>query len=256
MVSYNEDAAVLDLRQEQMLKLVTKGFYKELVNYGIGKEKAITVASNLLDCLLKDMAGPTINVEDEYYNRLFTVKDIQDGWEKDKRLAIRDVSVFPLKPEHCAQAAVWLGNPAIKYNFIPPFPESEQGLREYFASPGRAYFTICYKNEPVGLIGADNMDHESRKLEMKKCVGNTGMQGKGIGKLATFLFLYYSFNIIGFEKVYIHSSDANIRNIALNSKFGFEFEGVFFDDILVQSKKKDVVRMGLLKSRWADIFSQ
>jgi len=36
---------------------------------------------------------------------------------------------------------------------------------------------------------------ESNKLEMKKLIGNTNVQGKGIGKMATFLFLYYSFFI-------------------------------------------------------------
>jgi hypothetical protein len=38
------------------------------------------------------------------------------------------------------------------------------------------------------------------------------------------------------NKVYIHSRDINMRNINLNSRFGFELEGVFLDDITVGDK--------------------
>lgn len=209
----------------------------------------------MLDYLLNDLKDTTIKKGAEYYNELFTTKDIKDEWKKNQRLIINDVSISSLKPEMYSQIAVWLENPAIKYNFIPLFPESEQGLKEYFEHSGRNYFVIYYNNEPVGVIGADNIDNESKKLEMRKFVGNTGLQGKGIGKFATFLFLYYSFIVLNIDKVYIHSGDANIRNIILNSKFGFELEGVFFDDVVIQNKKKDVVRMGLLKSRWVEIYS-
>jgi RimJ/RimL family protein N-acetyltransferase len=255
MNNNRENTAVNELQQEQMLKLITKGFYKELINYGIEKKYIITVSSHLLDYLLKDLKDTTVGKDDEYYNQLFTVKNIQDNWKKNQRLIIKDVSISPLKPEMCSQVAVWLADPAIKYNFIPSFPEAENELKEYFEHVGRAYFIIHYNDEPVGVIGADNMDNKSRKLEMKKFVGNAGLHGKGIGKFATFLFLYYSFSILGFDKVYIHSGDANMRNIILNSKFGFELEGIFFDDVVIQSTKKDVVRMGLLKARWLEIFS-
>ena len=51
------------------------------------------------------------------------------------------------------------------------------------------------------------------------------------------------------------SGNANIRNINLNRKFGFELEGVFFEDAFLGNKKRDIVRMGLLRSRWMEIFS-
>ena len=104
------------------------------------------------------------------------------------------------------------------------------------------------------MIGAENIDDISKKLEMKKFIGARGYQGKGIGKIATFLFLYYVFLIRGFNKVYIHSLDTNIKNINLNSKFGFELEGILYSDVNVEDNFKDVLRMGLLKSDWDDIF--
>ena len=76
-----------------------------------------------------------------------------------------------------------------------------------------------------------------------------------IGKRATFGFLYYAFMIRNLNKVYIHSPDINIRNINLNSRFGFELEGVFLNDIIVGDKRQDVLRMALSKSLWLQIFS-
>jgi RimJ/RimL family protein N-acetyltransferase len=84
---------------------------------------------------------------------------------------------------------------------------------------------------------------------MKKLVGEPGLQGKGIGKQATFGFLYYAFMIRNLNKVYIHSRDINMRNVNLNSRFGFELEGVFLDE------RQDVVRMALFKPLWLQIFS-
>ena len=81
------------------------------------------------------------------------------------------------------------------------------------------------------------------------------MHGKGIGKRATFLFLYHTFLIRGFEKIYVHSMDTNIRNLNLNRKFGFELEGVFFQDVRVGLERRDVVRMALLRPVWLNLFS-
>ena len=84
----------------------------------------------------------------------------------------------------------------------------------------------------------------------------SGLRGKGIGKRATFGFLYYAFMILNLNKVYIHSRDINMSNLNLNSRFGFELEGVFFEDLKVGDQRQDVVRMALFKSLWLQIFSR
>jgi RimJ/RimL family protein N-acetyltransferase len=117
------------------------------------------------------------------------------------------------------------------------------------------YFAIQYQNQCTGIIGAENMDAVVSKLEMRKLVGNTAMRGKGLGKQATFLFLYYVFELLKFQKIYLHSTDINIRNLNLNNKFGFELEGVFPEEALVNGRKVDIVRMGLRASVWRELFA-
>jgi len=165
------------------------------------------------------------------------------------------VTLRPLQKQVVNKVGDWLKDRAVRESFVPAFPENKSKLQEYFTSPTREYFSIDYNNEAVGIIGGENIDTTAGKLEMKKLVGESGLQGKGIGKRATFGFLYYAFIIRNLNKVYIHSRDINIRNINLNSRFGFELEGVFLDDVTVGDKRQDVVRMALFKPLWLQIFS-
>jgi len=240
-------------QRDQMLKLVAKGFYNELINYGVGQPEVIRVASHLLDNLLAKGKRPDKDVG--YYNGIFTLSSVKDEWANRKQLASEHVTLRPLQSQAVSRVVRWLKDRTVRENFVPAFPENKSKLQEYFTSPTREYFSIDYNNEAVGIIGGENIDTTAGKLEMKKLVGESGLQGKGIGKRATFGFLYYAFIIRNLNKVYIHSRDINIRNINLNSRFGFELEGVFLDDITVGDKRQDVVRMALFKPLWLQIFS-
>ena len=248
-----DSMSVVQQRHEKMLKLVAKGFYNELINYGVNKPEIITVAGHLLDNLLHQ--GDLANKESDYYNRLFRIKDIQDEWSAKQRLTVHQVSLAPLAAALTPTIAVWLNDPVVREGFVPPFPTAPAALDDYFRNPPRQYFGIYYQAEPTGIIGAENVDRDAAKLEMRKLVGNPTMHGKGIGKQATLLFLYYVFEILQFQKIYLHSTDINIRNLNLNNKFGFELEGVFFEDAVVQGRKVDIVRMGLRRSVWRELFA-
>lgn len=240
-------------RHQQMLKLVAKGFCNELRSYGVQENEILTVAGHLLDNLMhKDTPA---NGNSDYYNRLFCIGDVQDEWVSKRHLNIHQVSLKPMEPDFLPSVASWLNDPAMRANFHPPFPDSLMEMAPYFGRPSRQYFVIFHQREPVGIIGAENIDRTSGKLEMRKLIANPNLRGRGIGKRATFLFLYYVFCIMKFNKVYLYSLDINIRNINLNSKFGFELEGVFFEEVSVQNQLQDVLRMGLRAPAWLALFA-
>jgi RimJ/RimL family protein N-acetyltransferase len=241
-------------QRDQMLKLVAKGFYNELINYGVKQPEVIRVASHLLDNLLTKDKRPA--EEQPYYNGIFTLASVKDEWAQRKQLAVEHVTLRPLQMRLISKIVGWLKDKTVRESFVPAFPASESKLQEYFRDATREYFRIDYNDEAVGIVGGENIDAATGKLEMKKLVGEPGLQGKGIGKRATFGFLYYAFMIRNLNKVYIHSRDINMRNINLNSRFGFELEGVFLDDIMIGDKRPDVVRMALFKPLWLQIFSQ
>ena len=57
------------------------------------------------------------------------------------------------------------------------------------------------------------------------------------------------------HKVYVHSRDINVRNINLNSGFGFELEGAFLEDTKIGGQRVDLVRMALLAPIWDALFA-
>lgn len=238
---------------EQMLKLVAKGFYNELINYGVNETEVLTVAGHLLDHVMRK-GGPA-NKEAGYYNRLFSIKDVEDTWAAEGRLTLGQVSIRPMDPRLVPRIAAWLEAPAIRDSFYPRFPGSEAELGRYFEAADREYFSIFDGQELAGIIGAESIDAEAAKLEMRKLVGDSAMHGRGIGKRATFLFLYHVFVIRKFRKVYLHSLDINIRNLNLNGKFGFELEGVFLEEAQIENQWRDVVRMALSGPLWLALFS-
>ena len=242
-------------KQEQMLKLVTNSFYKELMNYGVDSSDIITVSVNLLDHVTdgnqSDQNGS------EFYNDFFTINAVVDHWEQNDGLSFNGVSIKLLQKPHIKQITNWLKTAEIDQTFIGLIPKDEDRLTDYlFCKPDNRYFAIYHNNDKfVGIIGAENIDHNFKKLEMKKLIGETQFRGKGIGKSSTFLFLYFAFNIMNFNKVFIHSLDTNIGNININSKFGFGLEGILYGEVFLNEMYRDVLRMGLLKSTWDDIFS-
>jgi RimJ/RimL family protein N-acetyltransferase len=243
---------VVHRRREQVLRLVTRAFFNELTKYGIQKDEILWIASHLLDNLLahdrpKGEPGGGEGLS-------FTAAAVVDEWRERRQLTLDGVVLRPLDQALIPRVEGWLQVPAVRDSFVPPFPHGEAELRAYFARPQQEFFAIQHDGAAVGIIGGENIDLAAGKLEMKKLIGDADLRGKGIGKRATFLFLYYAFMIVGVHKVYVHSRDINVRNINLNSGFGFELEGAFLEDAVVGGKRVDLVRMALLAPIWKALF--
>jgi len=243
------------IKQEQILKLVTHSFYKELKNYGVDSSDIVTVSVNLLDHITNE--GNYTTNGSEFYNDFFRINLVKDNWANKNIIRFNGISLGLLKNHHIKQVAKWLRERDIDQTIIGFMPKDESRLKAYLLDKSDHKYFAVYNDSAnfVGIIGAEKIDHEFKKLEMKKLIGEPQFRGKGLGKSATFLFLYYAFNIMKFNKVYIHSMDTNIGNININSKFGFGLEGILFGEIFLNNKYRDILRMGLLKSTWEEIFS-
>ena len=239
-------------KHRQIIKLVTNSFYKELVNYGVNQSDIINVSTQLLDHVLHKKP---INNNGSYRDD-FNILRINDRWHIEKKIILDDVHIEPLQTEMVPVVCEWLKQREIDQTFIRFFPQQKDKLEQYLIHHSdRQFFAVKYlKDHFVGIIGGENIDKLNKKLEMKKFIGASEFRNKGIGKFSTFLFLYYVFEILKFHKIYIHSLDTNIKNINLNSKFGFELEGILYSEVLIDGKAHDVLRMSLLKDKWSALF--
>ncbi|RMG77704.1 MAG: N-acetyltransferase [Bacteroidetes bacterium] len=241
-------------KHRQIIKLVTHSFYKELVNYGVDQSDIINVSTQLLDHVLQKKP---MNDNGTYQDD-FDISKIDDHWHEEKKLILGDVHIQPLQATNVVRICEWLKQHEISQTFIRFFPQEKTKLEQYLLHhSNRQYFSVRYLGEHfVGIIGGENIDEQNKKLEMKKFIGASEFRNKGIGKLSTFLFLYYAFEILNFQKIYIHSLDTNIKNINLNSKFGFELEGILYSEVLIDGIAHDVLRMSLLRDKWLSLFGK
>src|SRR3954463_11022772 len=100
------ESALLDQRRDRILKLVTKGFFNELVNYGVGREEIIRVASHLLDHVLKQHEGARAGRAEA--PAPLTVASVVDRWKNERWLAVDQVTLRPLERGFLPQVAKWL----------------------------------------------------------------------------------------------------------------------------------------------------
>jgi len=248
--SYTE---INKLKQQKVLEIVSSSFYKELVKYGIDRSDIVSVSMNLLDYATNNNNGSSSSTKALYK---FSINNIQDSWKKSGILTLENVSLQNLSDVHIDKIVKWLKANEIHGTFIDFFPKEKRELKEYMLnSPDKKYFAIFFDDKFVGIIGAERLNKKFSKLEMKKFIGDKEFRGKGIAKSSTFLFLYYAFKILSYNKVYIHSMDTNIKNININSHFGFNLEGLLYNEVSVDGVFHDVIRMGLLKNKWKQLFN-
>jgi len=248
------DWQIVDQQRDQMLRMVTRGFYKELVNYGAGRGEILRIATHLLDNILNQ--NPAAEPLQPPPGTNLRLRAVQDHWKDRRSVIVDQVTLRPLRPELIPCLMEWLNAPGAADSFFPAFPTDGQALENHFCgSPTCDYLAIEVEGRPVGIIGGESLDRTSGRVEMRKLVGDPTLRGQGIGKRATFGFLYYAFNILNLHKVYIHSRDINVRNLNINRSLGFEVEGVFLEEVATpQGRRADIVRMALLRPIWLALF--
>lgn len=243
---------VVKRKREQMLKFVAKGFYRELIKYGVDAGEVLTVANNLLGHVSAiPEATPVISETEASYS----LGIVDDRWQLERCIGVLGVELRPFDASDVPLVASWLSDPEARQSFVPEYPEGQAELGRHLADRDADYLGIYRQKRLVGIVGAENIAQRDRKLEMKKLIGEREQRGRGVGTCATFGFLYYAFMIRDVHKVYVHFRDINIRNLNLNSRFGFELEGLFLEELQAPEGRVDVVRMGLLKPIWLSMFA-
>lgn len=231
--------------RQRLLRLITKSFCRELIDYGVGVRDLLKVSSHILEFASYQTDHPQPGAESAF--RRFGLKDIRADGDSYR---MGTTVLRPFSADHLGLIAKWVAQDEIRNSMLVAFPAEEDELRAHMESPDRTYHMILRNGEPSGLIGAEEIDRNSQRVEMRKFIGEKDMRGRGLGTEATFLWLHHAFDVLEFNKVYIHTQYANARNIRVNRSLGFELEGVLSEERLLGGCFVDVIRMGLLRRTW------
>ncbi len=101
------------------------------------------------------------------------------------------------------------------------------------------------ERRPIGCVAFLDYDQTQQKAELRKLIGEPDMRGRGYGKRATRLWINYGLQELGLQKIYLNTLSNNIRNIRINEELGFSVEGILRNEVYIEGKYQDIIRMGL-----------
>jgi len=124
-----------------------------------------------------------------------------------------------------------------------------KGVQEQYSSGEGFKAILIYKGSYAGLIGYNNIDFNRKAASIGYWLGEA-YQGKGIMTKALKVFIDYTFNEMGLNKIEIPIAEGNFKSRALPKKYGFKEEGIIRDAEWLNDKYVNHVLYGILKSEW------
>jgi UDP-4-amino-4,6-dideoxy-N-acetyl-beta-L-altrosamine N-acetyltransferase len=109
---------------------------------------------------------------------------------------------------------------------------------------------MCHEDEAVGCVYIRNIDKKNKIAEFGIFLKPGAPKNKGLGTVATYKMLEYSFEELHLEKVFLEVLDFNIGAIALYEKFNFKIEGRLKKHIVKENQRVDLLIMSLFFDDW------
>ena len=231
----NEEKTISDTTIEAL----ARNFFKEANSYGFKYEHFLKFVNYLLGLSLSPIEKSTENNEKTpSVNLNITALPV-----KTERLIIRKFN----KQSDYKMIKEWMDDEYGRYFLLSLSSNQSSSLDSVLFSESSSLGLITLKdNQPIGLLAYVNIDINSQKAELRKIIGVPNLRGKGFGKEATKAWIEYGNKVLGLRKIYLSTTDTNIRNIKINEDLGFKVEGILRNEIQIDNQFRDVLRMSLL----------
>jgi len=136
------------------------------------------------------------------------------------------------------------------------FPTSHEDLLEYLKKTNESntdvLFAIIDKKEErhIGNVKLGEINWIHRHAYLGVMIGNKKYWGKGHGKEACELLLWYAFNRLNMHKVSVALSCDNIAARKIYDTLGFKLEGTRKKHVFKEGKYNDDIIMGILEEEY------
>jgi [ribosomal protein S5]-alanine N-acetyltransferase len=172
-----------------------------------------------------------------------------DNWE----ITLRSVEPKDLTTQYVE----WLNDPDVNRFLETRFaPQSRHTITEFWRQQQECkdsfWFAICLekKGTHIGNIKLGSINWIHRRAEVSLFLGEKEFWGKGIGLKAVNAICGFAFNSCNLIKVSAGAYSENHASIRLFKKAGFSVEGVYRKEMMLDGRRVDAIRFGLLKEEW------
>lgn len=148
------------------------------------------------------------------------------------------------------------GDPAIwTYLFEGPF-ESPEALRQYLAAveqlPDPVFFTIVRPpaQEPQGVASYLRITPDHGVIEIGNIWFATPLQRTPAATEAIYLLVRHAFDDLGYRRVEWKCNALNQNSRRAADRFGFQFEGIFRQHMVIKGRNRDTAWYALTDRDW------
>jgi len=229
------------LVNELSIEVIAKSIIKEAKEIGFRKGDYLKLANLLLDSAIKIDTGSQNGeaVDNIYYDPNSKSKLPLEG----DHILVREFT----KDKDADNLKRWLEDEIGRYFILTRATSRTYKVDRLIDDENHILGVITLNdNTPIGIMAFLDHDKDQKKGELRKLIGEPAYRGKGFGKEATKLWIQYGISNLGLHKIYLNTLQTNVRNIRLNQELGFKVEGIFRDECIIDGKKYDLLRMGLV----------
>jgi RimJ/RimL family protein N-acetyltransferase len=156
------------------------------------------------------------------------------------------------------RAALWMalrGHDAV-WTYLPPIPFSEQAEFD-------AYIAACEDNKErifyavvdaggraVGILSLMEIRPAMRVVEVGNIVYSPALQRTPLGTEAQYLIARYAFETLGYRRYEWKCNALNASSKRAAERFGFTYEGLFRQHMIVKGHSRDTAWFSILDSEW------
>ena len=237
---------------DMTLEAFARGFFNEASLYGFKRTDYIRFVNHLLDItIMMTKSQDNHRSSGDLLFCQYAKLQFQSGlYDKELPITGKNITIRALDFENdLDHMRHWLTD---KYgrHFALSYTDPIMPKVEDLLSNAKNHFGVVTLKSgiPIGTMAFLNHDQTNCKAELRKLIGDPAMRGHGFGKEAALLWLSYGVSMLGLKKIVLSTLDTNTRNIRLNESLGFKVEGILRNEVLLDGRYRDVLRMGL----WID----
>jgi RimJ/RimL family protein N-acetyltransferase len=219
-----------------------RSIFKEASNYGFSRVDLIRLINELM-ALCTAVEGSVQNLPDANRPGGISVADGPVSLPvSGERIEIREFG----GSEDVRLLEKWLPDRYGRYFVVSSATAQSVTVDSLISNPDNHLGMITLRDgTPIGAMAYLDHSKEQKRAELRKLIGELECRGKGFAEEATRLWVRYGISALGLEKIYVSTLQTQINNIKLNESIGFRVEGLLRNEVLVDDKRHDVLRMGL-----------
>jgi len=185
---------------------------------------------------------------------------VQPAKSAPQRMALEGhyVRLEPLGMQHAADLMAISEGPeaAARYRWLPTEPpfslaEVEAWIGTLAAAPD-LYMAVIDKasGRAVGRQAWMRIRPEHGSIEIGGIYWGLPMARSRLATEALYLFASHAFDALGYRRFEWKCNDNNAPSKAAASRFGFRYEGLFRQDMIVKGESRDTAWFSILDSEW------